>query len=366
MVLEKIDAALQGQKNFILRRDEDKKHYLFITDILEVDEEKIILSFIKDISHIDEQRREQYLFFIRVGIIGLFFVAIIIWFISKFVIKPIEELSKTAQNIASGNYDKRVKVTRSDEVGFLAEQFNIMASEIEQKIKQLEKESVSKQSFIDNLTHEIRTPLTSIIGYAEFLQKIDYDPEIFYKSLKYIQSEGSRMLKLANTLTDVILLREKALQLEENRVLPILYEIRDIMKVKAEEKGVQIKVQGEETRLLLDKDLFKGALINLVDNALNASYQGKEIIMGIEKEQNTVTVFVQDEGKGMEDWETKKVKEPFYRVDKSRSRKEGGLGLGLAITHQIVEGHGAELGIKSQPGRGTTVSIIFKMMEQEM
>jgi signal transduction histidine kinase len=358
---KELDAALQGQKNFILRRDEDKKHYLFITDILEIDEEKIILSFIKDISHIDEQRREQYLFFIRVGIIGLFFVAIIIWFISKFVIKPIEELSKTAQNIASGNYDKRVKVTRSDEVGFLAEQFNIMASEIEQKIKQLEKESVSKQSFIDNLTHEIRTPLTSIIGYAEFLQKIDYDPEIFYKSLKYIQSEGSRMLKLANTLTDVILLREKALQLEENRVLPILYEIRDIMKVKAEEKGVQIKVQGEETRLLLDKDLFKGALINLVDNALNASYQGKEIIMGIEKEQNTVTVFVQDEGKGMEDWETKKVKEPFYRVDKSRSRKEGGLGLGLAITHQIVEGHGAELGIKSQPGRGTTVSIIFKM-----
>lgn len=361
---KELDAALQGQKNFILRRDEAGKRYLFITNSLEIDEEKIILSFIKNISHIDEQRKEQYLFFIRVGIIGLFFVAIIAQFISRFLMKPIMDLSQTAQNIASGNYQERAKSTGSDEVGLLAEQFNIMASEIERRINQLEKESERKQRFIDNLTHEIRTPLTSIIGYAEVLQKIDYDPEIFYKSLKYIQSEGSRMLKLANTLMDVILLREKALHLEENKVLPILQEIKDIMKVKAGEKGIQINVQGEDVKLLLDKDLFKGAVLNLVDNAINASEQGKNIVLGIENNRGKVIVFVQDEGKGMETWEMKKVKEPFYRIEKSRSRKEGGLGLGLAITHQIVEGHGAQLDIESQPGQGTKVSISFQVEEQ--
>ncbi|NLT94154.1 MAG: HAMP domain-containing histidine kinase [Clostridia bacterium] len=355
---KELEAALQGQKNFILRRDDTGAHYLFISDMLRIDEEKMVLSFIKDISHIDEQRKEQYLFFFRVGIIGLFFVALIAWFISKFVIKPIKELSLTARSIASGNYKERAKVTGSDEVGLLAEQFNIMASEIERRISQLENESERKQRFIDNLTHELRTPLTSIIGYAEVLQKIDYDPEIFYKSLNYIQAEGSRMLKLANTLMDVILLREKALQLEKHNVLPILQEIKEIMKVKAEEKGLSIKVQGEETRLLLDKDLFKGAIINLVDNSINASEQGT-IVLGIEKDQDKVAVFVQDEGKGMEDWERKRVREPFYRIEKSRSRKEGGLGLGLAITHQIVEGHGAELEIESQPGQGTKVSIVF-------
>jgi len=356
---KELEAALKGQKNFILRGDEAGKRHLFISDIIQIEDEKIILSFIKDISHIDEQRKEQYFFFVKVGIIGLFFVALIAWFISKFVIRPIEELSHTAQNIASGNYGERVKVTRNDEVGLLAEQFNIMASEIEHKINQLEKESERQQRFIDNLTHELRTPLTSIIGYAELLQNIDYNPEIFYKSLKYIQSEGSRMLKLANTLMDVILLREKALQLEKNKILPLLTEVKEIMKVKALEKGIKLQVQGEDTELLIDKDLFKGALINLVDNALNASEQGKVIILGIEREPDKKVIFVQDEGKGMEPWETKKVKEPFYRVDKSRSRKEGGLGLGLAITQQIVKGHGAELEITSQPGQGTKVSIIF-------
>ncbi|MGI6224985.1 MAG: sensor histidine kinase [Peptococcales bacterium] len=356
---QEIDAALKGQKNFILRRDEDKNRYLFITDIIQVEEEKIILSFIKDITHIDEQRKEQYFFFIRIGIVGLFFVALITWFLSKFVIRPIEELSETVRNIASGNYEERVKIISNDEVGSLAEQFNIMAEEIEQKINQLESDSERQQRFVDNLTHELRTPLTSIIGYAELLQKIDYDPEIFYKSLNYIQSEGSRMLKLSNTLMDVILLREKALQLEENSILPILTEIIDIMKVKAEEKGIRLNVYGSDVSLNIDRDLFKGALINLVDNALNASEKGQEIILGIEKEKDKVNIFVQDEGKGMEYWEIKRVKEPFYRVDKSRSRKEGGLGLGLAITHQIARGHGAELEIASQPGIGTKASIIF-------
>ena len=132
------------------------------------------------------------------------------------------------------------------------------------------------------------------------------------------------------------------------------------MKVKAGEKGIQINVQGEDVKLLLDKDLFKGAVLNLVDNAINASEQGKNIVLGIENNRGKVIVFVQDEGKGMETWEMKKVKEPFYRIEKSRSRKEGGLGLGLAITHQIVEGHGAELDIESQPGQGTKVSISFQ------
>lgn len=357
---KELDTALKGQKNFILRRDEEGKHHLFISDVIQVNEEKIILSFIKDISHIDEQRKEQYLFFIKIGILGLFFVACITWFISKFVIRPIEELSQTAQNIASGNYKERAKVIRNDEVGLLAEQFNIMATEIEQKINQLESDSERQQRFIDNLTHELRTPLTSIIGYAELLQKIDYNPDIFYKSLKYIQSEGSRMLKLSNTLMDVILLREKALQLKENSILPLLLEVKDIMKVKALEKEIEISVQGKDIMLSVDKDLFKGALINLVDNALKAGDRGQKIILGIEEEQDKVIVFVQDEGKGMEDWETQKVKEPFYRIEKSRSRKEGGLGLGLAITHQIVEGHEAELEIESQPGHGTKVSIVFE------
>jgi len=355
-----LEIALQGQRNFILRRDGEQR-FLFIADVLQVEDEKLILSFIKDITHIDRQRTEQYLFFLKTGIIGLLFVALISWALSKLVIRPIEELSSAAQNIASGNYKDRVKVTGKDEIGFLAEQFNIMADEVEQRINMLENESLRQQRFIDNLTHELRTPLTSIIGYADLLRKVDYDRELFTKSLNYIYSEGNRMLKLANTLMDVILLREKAFKLKKQPVLPLLNEVKGLLNVKAQEKGIQLQVIGEDLELPLEKDLLKGAIINLVDNAIKASRPGTVITLGVEQVQNKPCIYVADQGKGMDELEVRKVKEPFYRVDKSRSRKEGGLGLGLAICEQIVKVHGAELVIESQVGKGTKVKIIFEI-----
>ncbi|AOY76576.1 sensor histidine kinase [Clostridium formicaceticum] len=355
---EELAIALKGQKNFVLRRDEEGL-YLFVSNVLEIDEEKIILSLIKDISHVDHHRREQYLLFIRTGLIGLAFVALITWGLSKFLLKPFRQLSLTAKNIASGNYHVRVKVNRKDEVGLLAEQFNIMADKIEQKMNQLKAEGQRQQRFIDNLTHELRTPLTSIIGYAEYLLKAKYNPEVFKKSLSYIYSEGNRMSKVAKTLMDMILIRENPLQLNREKIMSLLIQVQNIMEVKAEKEGIILEVKGEDEEILLDKDLFKIVITNLVDNAINASSRGKKVTIGVEKTLEETCVFVMDEGKGMEEWETKKVIEPFYRIDKSRSRKEGGVGLGLAICYQIIEEHGARLKIESAVGVGTKMKIIF-------
>ncbi|WHH60880.1 HAMP domain-containing sensor histidine kinase [Petroclostridium sp. X23] len=360
---DELDVALKGQKNFVLKRDKDQL-YLFVTNVLEINEEKIVLSLIKDITHVNNHRKEQYLLFIRTGLIGLAFVAIITWGLSTFLLKPFRELSLTTQNIASGNYHVRAKVNRKDEVGLLAEQFNTMADKIEQKINQLEEEGQRQQRFIDNLTHELRTPLTSIIGYAEYLLKAKYNPEIFQKSLNYIYSEGNRMLKVAKTLMNMILVREKPLQLKEVQVMPLLIEVRNIMEVKGEKAGIVLEVVGEDTRILLDRDLLKVAITNLVDNAINASNAGQKITIGVEKIQEKVCIFVADEGKGMEECETKKITEPFYRIDKSRSRKEGGIGLGLAICYQIADEHGAELEIESKIGIGTKIKIKFTKMLQ--
>lgn len=353
-----LDAALKGQKNFVLRRDEGKL-YLFVSNILEIDQEKIVLSLIKNITHVDNHRREQYLLFIRTGLIGLAFVTLITWGSSIFLLKPFRDLSLTTQSIASGNFHVRVKVNRKDEVGLLAEQFNIMADNIELKINQLKEEGQRQQRFIDNLTHELRTPLTSIIGYADYLLKVEYDPEIFKKSLNYIYSEGNRMLKISKMLMHMILIREKPLQLKEEQILPLLKEVCDIMKVKGMKKKIALEITGEPEVIPLDRDLFKMAIINLVDNAINASQAGQKVVMGVEKNSEGTCVFVADEGKGMKEWEIKKVTEPFYRIDKSRSRKEGGVGLGLAICYQIVDEHGARLKIESKVGAGTKIKIIF-------
>lgn len=355
---DELAIALKGQKNFVLRRDEEGL-YLFVSNLLEIDEEKVILSLVKDITHVDHHRRDQYLFFIRIGLLGLAFVAIITWGLSTYLLKPFRELSETAQSIASGNYHVRAGVNRKDEVGLLAEQFNIMADKIEQKMMELEDQGQRQQRFIDNLTHELRTPLTSIMGYAEYLLKAKYDPEVFKKSVNYIYSEGSRMLKMSKTLMYMILVREKNLQLKEEYLLPLLVEVKEIMEIKGKKEGIQLEVEGKDLPVKIDKELFKVVITNLVDNAIKASHRGQKVILGVEESAEEICIYVSDEGKGMEEWETKKVMEPFYRIDRSRSRKEGGVGLGLAICHQIVEEHGAVLEIESKVGVGTKVKVKF-------
>lgn len=355
---EELNVALEGRKNFILRREEGNL-YLFVSNALEVDQEKIVLSLVKDITHVEKHRLDQYLFFFQTGLVGLAIVAIVTWSSSIFLLRPFRELTLTARNIASGNYQVRTNVKRNDEVGLLAEQFDLMADEIEQKIKQLEEQGQRQQLFIDNLTHELRTPLTSIIGYADYLLKAEYNPAVFQKCLLYIHSEGKRILNISKKLMDMIIVRENPLQLKDENVLPILTEVQNIMKVKAEEKGIRLAVQGDPAVVTVDKDLFKMVIINLVDNAINASSPGQDVIIRVEKNEQETNIFVEDQGRGMDEEHINKVVEPFYRVDKSRSRKEGGIGLGLAICRQIIEKHNAGFEINSKIGVGTTVKIKF-------
>jgi len=356
---EELEAALRNGRNYILRRN-NGRHYLFVTDLVQVGPQRLLVSIISDVTHIDEQRRNQYLFFFQIGLAGLLLVGLGTGFMSKLVIKPIEKLSRASQHIASGNYQERVEAAARDEVGFLAEQFNIMAAEIEKKVAALEAEGERKQRFIDNLTHELRTPLTSVIGYSDLMLNIKYDEKVFGEGLRYVNSEGRRMLKMVNTLMDMILLRQNAFHPEKQRILPLLSEVSDIMRMKAEQYGVILEIRGEDFEVKIDWDLLKAALVNIVDNAVNASTPGSTVILGTEYRAGRPTVYIRDRGKGMAAEEINRVLEPFYRVDKSRSRKDGGLGLGLSICSEIVKAHAAELQIESEAGEGTDVKILFQ------
>jgi signal transduction histidine kinase len=355
---EELKQVLNGKRNYVLKW-KDKQHYLFITDLVEINEDSLIISLIKDISPIDQQRKEQYYFFLQAGLLGFGVVVVLTGILSRLIIKPIESLTETVDCIAAGSYKKRVSIPSKDEVGLLAAQFNRMAEEIETRITLLEEEGERKQRFIDNLTHELRTPLTSIIGYGDLLLKIKYEEKTFQKGLAYIYAEGNRMLKLINSLMDLILLRESLIQLKPQPLRPLLWEVKGLMALKAREKGVSIEIEGDEAERPVDKDLFKAALINLTDNSLKASKPGSLVILGIKRENNQICIYVKDQGKGMEQEEVAKVLEPFYRADKSRSRQEGGIGLGLSICQEIVQVHGGRLEIDSEPGQGTIVKIII-------
>lgn len=356
---EDLERLRQDGRNYVIRKDADKS-YLFINDLIKVEGSELLMSYIKDISEVQAQRKEQYLFFIQMGCVGLIIIGIIVEFISRALIKPIKNLENTAEKIAAGSFYERVAVKGEDEVSKLGTQFNIMAEEIEKKLGELQIENEKKQRFIDNLTHELRTPLTSVIGYAELLQKIKYDEVTFNKGLGYIHSEGVRMLKLINSLMELIVLRQGSLCIERVNVLSLLKEAADIMQMKAKDKAVELLVEGDNLERNLDKDMIKGVLLNLIDNAIKASSEGKRIVIGCEQLANQYTIFVKDEGRGMEQEEIPKIVEPFYRVDKARARKEGGAGLGLALCNMIVESSGGKLNIESELGKGTKVSIVLK------
>lgn len=356
---EELQVAADGEVSIILRHDEQGNYYLFISNLIEARQQKLVLCMVKDINYIEVQRREEYQFFMLAGLSGLLASSLFVAAFGYWLLRPVRELDKAAQNIAAGNYDQRVSVNSNDEIGSLAQQFNRMADEIEGRIQQLQLESVRQQRFIDNLTHESRTPLTSIIGYAELLQKVDYDPALFQKGLNYIHSEGKRMLNLNNMLLDLTFYREKNFELLPQPVLPICREVQEIITVRAAERNITIEVQGDDFVLPLDSDLMKSLLLNLVDNALKASNDNSRIIIGTVLNEDAKVLYVQDFGRGMEAKELEKIKEPFYRVDKARSRKDGGVGLGVAICNQIAHTLQGRLDYESEPNKGTTAKIYF-------
>ena len=356
---EELQVAADGEVSIILRHDEQGNYYLFISNLIEARQQKLVLCMVKDINYIEVQRREEYQFFMLAGLLGLLASSLFVAAFGFWLLRPVRELDKAAQNIAAGNYDQRVSVNSNDEIGSLAQQFNRMADEIEGRIQQLQLESVRQQRFIDNLTHESRTPLTSIIGYAELLQKVDYDPALFQKGLNYIHSEGKRMLNLNNMLLDLTFYREKNFELLPQPVLPICREVQEIITVRAAERNITIEVQGDDFVLPLDSDLMKSLLLNLVDNALKASNDNSRIIIGTVLNEDAKVLYVLDFGRGMEAKELEKIKEPFYRVDKARSRKDGGVGLGVAICNQIAHTLQGRLDYESEPNKGTTAKIYF-------
>lgn len=348
----------QDGKNYIFRRN-GPNHYLFISDTITIGSGKMLMSVVKDVTYADKHRNTQYMLFLQIGLVGLIFVAVVTGITSRLVIKPIEKLTDAARSIASGNYGDRVQCTGKDEVGQLAEQFNIMAGEVQKHTDALKEEGERKQLFIDNLTHELRTPLTSIIGFSEYLLKAKDEPGVYEKSLNYINSEGKRMLKLINGLMDMILLRQGSLNQKKEQIRPILIEVADIMARKASAKQIRLSVNEGDAELNVDRDMIKGVIINLVDNALNASEAGAAVSLGIERIPAGASIYVADQGKGISKEDIDRILEPFYRVDKARSRKEGGLGLGLSICSEVVKSHGARLELKSEPGNGTVARIIF-------
>ena len=275
------------------------------------------------------------------------------------LLKPLYLLQNMSNQVAEGQYGKRVPVVRMDEIGEISHSFNLMVEKVEEHIQELSDSNQRQKQLIGSLAHELKTPMTALIGYSDALLKMKLSPEQKERSLNYIGSECRRLSGLSAKMLELTGLYQGAsdLDIKEVSVRQFVEKVCDLMESRFHTKKlvVRTKLPDEGVRWRMDEDLLTSLLMNLADNAYKASDTGGHI--GIEADADSLVVW--DEGIGIPKEEVNRITEAFYMVDKSRAKADGGAGLGLALCREIAQIHGGELLIESEYGKGTKVTLHF-------
>lgn len=356
---EELKSLTLYKKIYILRNVQNKE-YIFVSSLINVNDKNFKFSYIKNIDYIYNDKNDDYNFLLKFEVYILLIFAVIIYFISRKITSPIDSIIESTQNISSGNYDKRLDIKSLDELGILSTNFNVMADKIEEKITELQSINDEKQRFIDNLTHEIKTPLTSIIGYSDLLLTTKVDGKIQYESLRYINSEGKRLQELSGKMMALIRINRYDFDLKNEKIIEILEYVKNSLKIKLNEKHINLIIKGSDFDLYIEKDLMIVMITNLVDNAIKVCDYNSNIYLNVYIKDKKKIIEVKDTGIGISNEHINKIMEPFYMVDKSRSRKNNGAGIGLSICKKIADIHNADIEIESEINKGTTIRIIFK------
>ena len=281
--------------------------------------------------------------------------------LSIFLTNPLKRMTKAADRMAEGCYHERLPLRGKDEFRELAESFNTMAEAVEGAISDLSEEARKKEDFVANFAHEIKTPLTSVIGYADRIYQKDMPREEVKKSAWYIWNEGMRLEALSLKLMDLTNMNRQHLSYSLMPMGEMLQEVTEAMKETLSEQEIEIICEAENAYICVDYDLWKTLMLNLIDNAAKAESKRIEIIGKVDNE--SYHIVVSDDGKGIPERELSRITEAFYMVDKVRSRKQHGAGIGLALVKRIVEIHEGTLYIESKEKERTRVAVALPIPE---
>ncbi|WP_312048033.1 sensor histidine kinase [Anaerotignum sp.] len=352
-----------GNRSVIIRKS-DNKTYVIVAGELPDDYNSYILVYLYDVTDaINAWCRLKNILFLSGFILSLLFALGLLLILNR-IFQPLKQISQTSREIANGAYGTRLRVSGHDELSKMAQNFNHMAEEIQHQITELKDAADKKQQFVDNFAHEILTPLTAIYGYAEYMEKAALSEDDRLLALQYIMSESRRLQTIAFQLMELANLQNNSVIFEEIKVPDLFDSIKQTLFVKLEGKDIQLVFQRKIDTIYGDVSLLESLLINLINNAIKACGESGHITVRAIQESGMKIITVQDDGKGMTPEVLSQITEPFYRGEKSRSRNDGGAGLGLAICKQITSVHHAELSFTSQPGKGTKVKITFTISQQ--
>ena len=297
--------------------------------------------------------------FIFVSLTGILISTALVVFLMKRSTRSVTELARAARRIADGEYNMRAEIVTKDEIGELASDFNTMAHAVETHIAELTETAERQRLFISGVTHEFKTPLTALLLHSHMLRRAYMSDEERDKSLEHIETQCAWLERLTQTLLKLITLNQ-GIDTEDVRTSELLERVVRSTENLLADRRVTLLTSCKTDTLHINIDLMQSLLINLVDNAsksYDASSSQREVYLIVYKN----AIEVRDNGRGIPASELERIFEPFYMIDKSRSKKSGGSGLGLALVKRIAEAHNADINVKSAVGKGTAITITFNI-----
>lgn len=328
---------------------------IYVKDMVAANSNTMYMVTETDISDVVEKQKALRAYFqkIYLVIIGVGIPAI--FFLSNALTSSIKKVNKATTRIAGGNFSDRVKVNSKDEIGELADNFNQMADKIEETIGELSDAARQKEEFAANFAHELKTPMTSVIGYADMLYQKELPREKVKEAAYYIWNEGMRLEALSLKLMDLFVLDKQEFALEYMDSRELFGNLWETLNDICTRNKTELRYDIQAGVVRAEYDLFKTVMINLVDNAVKADTTVLDISGRVDGDRYVVNVV--DNGKGIPPEEIDRITEAFYMVDKSRSRKQHGAGIGMALVAKIIAIHGGKLDVQSDGKSGTTITI---------
>ncbi len=339
---------------------EGENFYIHTSSVVNALDRILFLETLKDVSEVFQERGLGFSVYRRLTILMLVLGTVIMHFISSWLTRPVRFLTRATKRMAAGEYSYRAKKVSRDELGALTGDFNRMAAALEENIGRLEEEIQAREDFVGAFAHELKTPLTSIIGYADMLRSRKLDEEKSFLSANYIYTEGKRLEAMSIRLLDIIVTRRGEVELTEVPVKTLFDYLKDMFSVR---EDMDYRFTYEEGTVRAEARLIETVLVNLLDNACKASEPGSRIEVDGRKEGDGYRFTVRDYGLGIPKKEQARITQAFYMVDKSRSRSKNGAGLGLALCAEILALHASRLEIESTPGEGSRIGFLLQTTE---
>lgn len=353
-----------GGKKYIIQK-EAKDYFLYVASKNIIDDKDLYIVTKRNANDTYKLLYRQISYYIAAMISLLSLCAIFLYLICKKLTQPMEELNAITDKIARGDYNTLARVHSDDEIGMLAEKFNQMTLAVSEHIQELNTMVKQHEQFVADFTHEIKTPMTTIIGYADTLRSKEMNPERRQLAYQYIYSEGKRLETMSMKLFDLIYLKEHEIARSAINTTVLADEIKTSMQPILDRKDIRLETNVLDITIYGEPELLKTVFINLIDNARKASPSGSTIYLNGFMKEDIYCLEVTDHGCGMDEETLNHICDEFFMADKSRTRAEGGAGLGMSLVSLIIHRHNATMNIQSALNEGTTVTIHFSIYSQE-